>query len=204
MGGAHTPHPAYPRGGDSGESKPSLPRSGRAPTKRSEVGGSLDPPRRSRTKHTSPTPHLRRVDPPDFGLRHFRRRRTGSRPLATPPRRLRTRTPNHPRALCRRRRGTAVQTGTPTGPACRHFRWGIPSEGRRRDVRKSNSSTGRSVIVAAAAALTLTGSGAIAAETCAWTRTPSGADFGTCSSPTGKTYCVTCQFAPRVCVRTPC
>ena len=62
----------------------------------------------------------------------------------------------------------------------------------------------RSLPAAVALALMSTGSTAIAAETCAWTRTPSGADFGTCAAPTGKTYCVSCQFAPRICVRAPC
>ncbi len=57
---------------------------------------------------------------------------------------------------------------------------------------------------AASVVMALGGSHAVAAETCAWTRTPSGADFGTCAEPSGKTYCVTCQYAPRVCVRSPC
>lgn len=65
----------------------------------------------------------------------------------------------------------------------------------------------RRIAIAATAVsmvMALGGSRAAAAETCAWTRTPSGADFGTCAQTSGKTYCVTCQYAPRVCVKTPC
>ena len=62
----------------------------------------------------------------------------------------------------------------------------------------------RRVLAILAALTTALGTDAIAAETCAWTHTGSGADFGTCSEAGGKAYCVTCQFAPRVCVRTHC
>ena len=71
-------------------------------------------------------------------------------------------------------------------------------------MRNSHRTVARSLIIGATMALAVTGSSAIAAETCTWTRTPSGADFGTCAAPTSKTYCVSCQFAPRVCVRAPC
>ena len=60
------------------------------------------------------------------------------------------------------------------------------------------------VPVALSLMLTFGGLPALAAETCAWTKTPSGADLGTCAEPSGRSYCVTCQYAPRVCVRTPC
>ena len=56
----------------------------------------------------------------------------------------------------------------------------------------------------ASVGLILAGSGAIAAETCAWTKAPSGADLGACVDAGHKAYCVSCQYAPRVCVRTPC
>lgn len=69
---------------------------------------------------------------------------------------------------------------------------------------RHGAAVARSLIMTAATALTFTGSAAVAAETCAWTHTPSGADFGTCVAPAGHTYCISCQFAPRVCVRTPC
>jgi hypothetical protein len=71
-------------------------------------------------------------------------------------------------------------------------------------MRVRHGAFARSLALAAAFVILSAGSSAIAAETCAWTRTPSGADFGTCDASSGKTYCVTCQFAPRVCVRTPC
>ncbi len=60
------------------------------------------------------------------------------------------------------------------------------------------------IALVSAAVLALTGSGAVASETCSWSKTPSGADFGTCVDSGRKAYCVSCQFAPRVCVRTPC
>ena len=62
----------------------------------------------------------------------------------------------------------------------------------------------RALALVAAAIVTLTGSGAIAAETCSWTKTPTGADIGACVDSGHKAYCVSCQYAPRVCVRTPC
>jgi hypothetical protein len=55
-----------------------------------------------------------------------------------------------------------------------------------------------------AIAAALSGSTATAAEACSWAKTPSGADFGTCTESSGRAYCVICQYAPRVCVRTPC
>ncbi len=58
--------------------------------------------------------------------------------------------------------------------------------------------------VAGALVLAVLGSPALASETCSWSHTPSGADNGTCIDSTGRDYCVSCQYAPRVCVRRPC
>ena len=56
----------------------------------------------------------------------------------------------------------------------------------------------------AAAALVGLGAASSPGEDCAWTQHRDGTESAVCKDGVGRTYCLSCTYAPRVCQRTPC